>query len=150
MTYRYPADLEAEDGAVTVTFQDLPGVTFGKDEADALAHAEELLATIIGNMILDGEPIPEPPPAKGRPLVALPADTALKLELNRAFAESGLTKPELASRLGWHHPQVNRLLDPFHNSRIDQVVKALQVMGKRLDIRLEPASAPVRRKKSAA
>ena len=140
MSYRYPADLLIEPDGVTVTFQGLAGVTSGETVEEALGHAEDLLATIIANAIEEDADLPTPPAAKGRPLVDLPADTALKLELNRAFKMSGLTRAELAERLGWHHPQVIRLLDPWHHSRIDQVVKALRALGKRLDIRLEEAA----------
>jgi antitoxin HicB len=39
---------------------------------------------------------------------------------------------EPARRLGWHAPQVDRLLDLRHASRLDQLDRALRAVGKRL------------------
>ncbi len=63
MRHAYPTNLEWEpDGsAVTVTFDDLPGATFGATEADALARAEDLLAT--GLSFYTDETLPTPMPA---------------------------------------------------------------------------------------
>lgn len=152
MTLRYPVDLFRDGEAITALLPGLPGGTSGDTEAEALEHAEDLFATIVAHAIADGTEIPAPPAAGSRPTVGLRADVALKLAVNDAFRASGLTKPELAERLGWHHPQVNRILDPFHLSRIDQVVKVLQVLGKRVDILLEDIEAPpkARRRRSKA
>ena len=50
--------------------------------------------------------------------------------------QAGITKAELASRLGWSKTQVGRLLDLNHDSRLDQIEAALAVLGKRLDVRV--------------
>ena len=41
---------------------------------------------------------------------------------------------ELARRLGWHMPQVDRLLDLHHASRLDQAEAALNALGRRLEV----------------
>lgn len=70
MLYAYPATLETEpDGRVTAYFEGLPGATWGVTRAEALSHAKDLLATALEMLIEDGEPIPEPPPGNGRPIV---------------------------------------------------------------------------------
>ena len=48
--------------------------------------------------------------------------------------EEGIRKTELARRLGWHLPQVDRLLDLDRASRLDQVEAALGALGLRLDV----------------
>ena len=42
----------------------------------------------------------------------------------------------LARRLGWHMPQVDRLFDLRHASRLDQIEAAAHVLGKRLEVRI--------------
>lgn len=39
-------------------------------------------------------------------------------------------KADLARQLGWHGPQIHRLLDLDHASRLDQIEAALAVLGK--------------------
>ena len=76
--YRYPANLEIDStGAVSVWFDDLPGATFGKTEAEALLRAQALLATGIEMLIEDSAAIPLPAPANGRPIVEAVVETAL-------------------------------------------------------------------------
>ena len=41
---------------------------------------------------------------------------------------------ELARRLGWHLPQVDRILDVQHRSRLDQMDAALGAIGRRLHV----------------
>ena len=84
--------------------------------------------------------VPAPSPAAGRPTVTLPALVAAKVALYRAMRASGVHKAELARRLGWHRPQVGRLLDINHASRIDHLERALALFGKRLDIRVRDAA----------
>ena len=43
-------------------------------------------------------------------------------------------KAELARRLGWHLPQVDRVLDIKHHSRLDQMDAALGAIGRRLQV----------------
>lgn len=66
--------------------------------------------------------------------MALPALTAAKLALYETMRSQGVRKAELARRLGRHMPQVDRLLDLHHASRLDQVEAALAALGKRLSV----------------
>jgi antitoxin HicB len=90
-------------------------------------------------LMADRRDIPRPSPARGRPTVTLPALSAAKLALYRAMRQSGVTKAELGRRLGWHGPQIDRLLDLRHASRLDQIEEALRALGKRLVIDVRAA-----------
>ena len=138
----YPVDLERDtNGSVLVTFPDFTeAVTFGDDENDALFRAVGALETVLAARIDDREDIPLPSPAAGRPCVILPALTAAKVLLYRAMREAGVRKADLARRLGWHGPQIDRLLDLNHASRLDQIEAALAVLGKRLSVDLADAA----------
>jgi antitoxin HicB len=138
----YPVDLERDtNGTLLVTFPDLTeAVTFGDDEDDALFRALDALETVLAGRIDDREDIPLPSPAAGRPCVILPALTAAKVLLYRAMREAGVRKADLARRLGWHGPQIDRLLDLNHASRLDQIEAALAVLGKRLSVEIADAA----------
>jgi len=55
-----------------------------------------------------------------------------KTALYDAMREQGVGRAELARRLRWHLPQVSRVLDLRHASRMEQVEAALAAIGLRL------------------
>ena len=64
----------------------------------------------------------------------LPTLTAIKVVLYRGMREQGIGKAELARRLGWHLPQVDRVPDVQHRSRPDRMEAALGAIGRRLEV----------------
>ena len=52
----------------------------------------------------------------------------------RHTGPAGIGKAELAQRLGWHLPQVDRVLDVQHRSRLDRMEAALGAIGRRLEV----------------
>ena len=133
---RYRVTLEKEKGLVNVYFPDVPGAqTFGDDEQEALTRAVDALETMFMGLIECREDIPRPrAPKRGEKTVALPALTVAKLELYQAMRAAGVGKAELARRLNWHLPQIDRLLDLAHASRLDQLEQAFAALGKRLEV----------------
>jgi antitoxin HicB len=142
MRYAYPANLEWEPdrSAVTVTFDDLPGATFGATESEALARAEDLLESSLSIFTDDGLPVPNPAHANGRPIVAVRPLVAAKLALHDAMLAAGLSNVELGRRLDLDEKAVRRLRDPLHRSHIGQVEAALRQLGKRLDVQVVEAA----------
>jgi antitoxin HicB len=138
----YPLVLEPDDnGTLLVTCPDLPEVTsFGDDRDDALRHAADALEEALAARIAHQDDIPSPSASRGRPIAVLPPLTEAKVQLYRLAREAGMTKAELGRRLGWHAPQVDRLFELRHHSRIEQVEQALRVIGKRLAVRIEDAA----------
>ena len=53
---------------------------------------------------------------------------------------AGIGKAELARRLNCHLPQVDRLLDLRHASRLDQLEAAFRALGKQLSIEISAAA----------
>ena len=79
--------------------------------------------------------------AKARgPAVTLPALTEAKLGLYSAMRAGKISKAELARRLNCHLPQVDRLLDLAHASRLDQLEGALRAVGKQLVVETRDAA----------
>ena len=138
---RYSVDLTPDDNdTLLVTSPDFPEMTtFGDDEADALRHAADAMETVIVGRMLDREPIPHPGPI-GRHSVVLPTQTALKVELYRAMLADGLRKADMARLLGWHPPQVDRLLDLRHASRLDQIEGAFRALGRSIEFEISKAA----------
>jgi antitoxin HicB len=140
---RYPVRLSRDDnGTLLVIARDFPEVaTFGEDEADALARAADAIATAIQGRITDRQAIPAPSaPRRRERLVTLPAIVAAKLALHRTMVEAGMRKADLARKLNVHPPQIDRLLDLDHDSRLDQIESAARAMGRELHIELRPAA----------
>ncbi|HSS76299.1 MAG TPA: type II toxin-antitoxin system HicB family antitoxin [Thermoanaerobaculia bacterium] len=142
--FTYPVTLTPDetDGGFVVTFKDLPeAITQGETVEDALVEAADALEEAIAGRIQRGDPIPEPSPAATLTKVPVPAQTAAKAALYLALRETGLTKSELAARLGCDEKEVRRLLDPRHSSKLPRIQKALAILGKGLALRLVDEAA---------
>jgi antitoxin HicB len=133
----YPVILSEDDnGTVLVTAPDFPeATTFGEDRDEALLRAVDAIETAIQGRIGDRDEVPLPSVAGGD-AVELPMQTGLKVLLYRAMRERNLRKAALARRLGWKAPQVDRLLDLRHASRLDQLEAAFGALGKRIEVHL--------------
>lgn len=140
----YPVTLERDDNnTVLVSFPDFPEAhTFGEDERDALAHAPDALATAIDAYIKDRRDIPLPSAIVTKFRVTVPALIQAKVRLYEAMKSAGVGKSELARRLDWHLPQVDRLLEMKHASRLEQLEAAFGALGKRLVLEIEEVAAP--------
>ena len=137
---QYPVTLSKENGKVLVSFPGFPSVhTYGDDEAEALDRAVDALETMLAAMIDEKEDIPAARAVKRGKFVTLPALSAAKVELYRQMRAAGVGKAELARRLQCHLPQIDRLLDLGHASRLDQIEQAFLALGKRLALTLEAA-----------
>ena len=73
-------------------------------------------------------------PSPGDICVQLPTLTAVKVILYQGMRDQNIGKAELARRLGWHLPQVDRVLNVNHHSRLDQMDAALGAIGLRIEV----------------
>jgi antitoxin HicB len=142
-TVDYRVVLRRDDNdTFLVSFPDFPEAhTFGTTRDEALERARDALATVIDAYIKDRRPLPNPSRGRGR-LVAVPALTVAKMELHDQMLRSSITKRELARRLDVHLPQVDRLLDVHHASRLDQLERAFDALGTRMVLAFRRANAP--------
>jgi len=138
----YPVNLEpAEEGGFVVTFPDVPeAITQGEDWGEALLHAQDALESALSFYVSGRKDIPAPSPANGRPVVTPSALGCAKIGVYQAMRAQGVSKAELARKLNWHLPQVDRLLDLCHTSRLDQVETALAVLGYTITVTLKKAA----------
>lgn len=137
----YPIVLEDDDGAVLATAPDFPELTtFGDDRDEALARAADALEEAIAARIHDRRDVPYP--SEGMAYAVLPTLTSVKVMLYQGMRDEGIGKAELARRLDWHLPQVDRVLDVQHHSRLDQMDAALRALGRQLHVSVGVSSDP--------
>ena len=123
ITYQSIFEPDREAGGFVITFPDFDwGVSQADTEADALAMAEDLLVTMLGDHIKQSQEIPIPKRRRGSRYrdIRLPALQSAKVELYRVFCASGLRKAELARRIGIPKSNFERLFNLRHHSRLNR------------------------------
>jgi antitoxin HicB len=143
MPHAYPValDQEADGSAVNLSFPDVPGArTFGENDGEALALAEDCLIAALGGYIELGKPIPTPGPALGRPTVTLGPLIAAKIALYETMRQQGISIPELARRLDAPEQAVRRLIDLDRRSSLEELQTALDCLGKRIELVVHDAA----------
>lgn len=135
----YPVILTPDtNGTLLVAFPDLPeAVSVGDDEDEALLNALDALETALEIYFDERRPVPLPSKArKGQPVVTLPALEASKVLLWNEMLSQNVRKAELARRLNVHMPQIDRLFDLKHSSKLEFVEQAAKALGKNLAVSL--------------
>ena len=129
----YPIMLEDDDGTLLVTSPDFPELTtFGDDREEAVARAINALEEVMAARIHDRKDIPAP--SQGETYAVLPTLISVKVMLYQGMRDQGIGKAELARRLGWFLPQVDRVLDVQHRSGMDTMDAALGAIGRRIRV----------------
>ena len=132
-TLAWPATLILDhEGRIQVRFPDFPeALTDGADEPEALAEAADCLAEAVAARIADHEDLPAPSPLRrGLHAIPLPPVLAYKAALFSAMRRDGLSKSELARRLGLDEKDVRRLIDPsYRGSKVERLHAALAACG---------------------
>ena len=136
--FDYPVTLTPDGLTVLVTFPDVPeAATFGADEEEALLNAIAALETGLSFYVDARKPLPAASqPAAGQKTLRPSALECAKLGVYQAMTDQGIKKAELARRLGWHMPQVDRLFDLQHASKLDQIEAAANALGKHVHVQI--------------
>jgi antitoxin HicB len=140
--FQYPVLLTpADEGGYVATCRDLPElVTQGESIDHALEQAADAMDEVFATYLTEGLDLPPPSKARRREhLVAPPAEAVAKAALYVAMRQAGISKVQLAKRLGVDEKEVRRLLDPHYGSKLPRIAKAISLLGQRLVIGLEPA-----------
>ncbi|MEX0405399.1 type II toxin-antitoxin system HicB family antitoxin [Aquibium sp. LZ166] len=143
MEYVYRARIETDpEGGFLVTFPDVPeAITSGNTTEEARANAVEALGLALRGIVAMDRRLPQPV-AGSTALVPIAVDpaTALKLAVIDAFRDSGLTKSELARRIGRAENEARRILDPDHPSKLPLLRAALSAFGKDIVVSVRDAA----------
>lgn len=133
LTYCYTLTPDT-NGTNLIQYPDMPeGASVSEDAFDLEANAAEGLEAVLQLYIDARRPIPLPH-AVGDGSVTLGALPTAKVLLSNEMVRQGVRKTELARRLGIHNPQVDRLLDLSHSSKLEALEAAYSELGRRLDI----------------
>ncbi|WP_247175005.1 hypothetical protein [Escherichia coli] len=109
-------------------FENLHSVAFNEDDIEL--EARDALTAMIGELIDSRIPIPEPSTAlEGEIVIHLPVLTCLKAALHNAMISTGTRKADLARKLNQKGPQIDRLLDVSHASKVETLEQALYLLG---------------------
>jgi len=139
-TYAYAAVFEPteREGGFVVTFPDVPeATTEGEDMADARRQAADALGAALMTCLELGRALPKAA-AKGVMITPEP-EIAAKIALIETFRQAGISRSELARRIGRDEKEARRLLDPAKATKLPLLKAALVAMRQRLVVGLEAA-----------
>ncbi|MBV9077513.1 MAG: type II toxin-antitoxin system HicB family antitoxin [Methylobacteriaceae bacterium] len=136
----YRITLEPDDnGTFLVRCPALPMViTFGDDETAARRNAVDAIEIALASIMNDDGDIPASDLADD--IVRLPLRTALKVELYLALRSAGLTRADLAARLGTRPESIDRLIELDHRSALENLEAAFAALGRTLEIDVRRAA----------
>jgi antitoxin HicB len=133
----YPVTLTPDtNGTFLVGFPDLPEAnSVGEDKDEALLNAAEALEFALDIYFDERRPVPMPStPAADQPTVALPAMESAKVLLWNEMLSQNLRKADMARSLNVHMPQIDRLFDIHHSTKLEFVEQAAKALGKKLSL----------------
>jgi antitoxin HicB len=138
--FTYPVKLtpDNDDGGFVVTCRDLTeAITQGDSIDAALLAAADCLEEAIAGRIDDERGIPMPSaPKRGEHSVSVPPSMALKAAVYLAALEAGISKSELARRMGLDEKEARRILDPHHPTKLRRIEAALALLGRHVKLAL--------------
>lgn len=139
--YQYPLELHTEPTGVWLSCPDIPEMNASGDTlAEAFAEALDGLESALSLYVEQRRKIPAASTPSDPALVLhLPALTVAKIMLWNAMCDEGVSRAELGRRMGVTRQTVDRLVDFIHASKIEQVERALGLLGRRLSLVLEAA-----------
>ncbi|WP_421556752.1 type II toxin-antitoxin system HicB family antitoxin [Pseudomonas kitaguniensis] len=139
--YQYPLELHHEATGVWLSCPDIPEMNASGDTlAEAFAEALDGFESALSLYVEQRRAIPHASvPSDPALVLHLPALTVAKIMLWNAMVDEGVNRAELARRMGISRQVAERLVDFLHASKIDQVERALGLLGRRISLVLEAA-----------
>ena len=135
--FDFPCRFEKlKDGTEIVRCRDLPELLSYSVDGEPLENwARDAVEDCVEFRIKDGELIPEASPAlPGEYVVHLSANQVAKILLSNAMARDGVSRVELAKKAELKLPEVTRILDVRHPTKIDRIEATLRSLGHRLQL----------------
>lgn len=128
-----------EDGSTVITCRDLPELLSWAADGDTDEDwAKKAVEDCIAFRVQDGLEIPFASPAQeGEYIVELSTTEVVKVLIHNEMVKQNLTRLKLAEKSGLSLPEVTRLLNIKHKTKIDVLTETLKSIGKRLSFSLE-------------
>lgn len=134
LTFSYPAKVEKDGDFSVVSFRDIPeALTQADSNEDLVFWATDALKTAIGMYFEDGDIIPAASePQKGEIVIDLPPSFVAKIILHNAMIKNRLRQADIARAMNIPTPEVARIVNPKHKTKIDTIATAIQAAGGKL------------------
>ena len=135
MQYNFPCNIvpDTTEGGwgYLVSFSDIPFAhTGGKTFKESIILAEDCLVVALSCYVDLGKELPTPSSFQdGQELLTVQPVIAAQLDLYTAMREQGISRADLAKRLGISIEDADRLLSLDYCTPIAQVAKALRAVG---------------------
>jgi len=139
----YPVKLtRTSPNTIMAEFRDVAGaMTEAATEQEALYWAQDALLVLLSGYMDKHRPIPAPSERRrGERLVEVPTTQAMKLAIYQAMIEQEVTQASLAAGMDIDGRQVRRILDLDHSTRLDHLLRALEVLGKEVSVTISDAA----------
>ena len=136
---KFPVTYEQQDDGILISFPDIPeALSSAATETQAYELAYDALISALEFYFEDYQRIPSPSRSVTGHYVELPPALTAKVMLLNTLADSGISYAELARRLGKKPQEVQRIINIRHTTKIDTINAALEQLGYRLNISLNP------------
>ncbi|KHE05318.1 type II toxin-antitoxin system HicB family antitoxin [Citrobacter braakii] len=136
--FKYPATVSFDEdtGQYEIVYRDFNNLhSVALTEDDIELEARDGITSMIGDLIDSRVPIPEPSAAQdGDIVVHLPVLICMKAALHNAMINTGTRKADLARKLNQKGPQIDRLLDVSHASKVETLEQALYLLGYEVEV----------------
>lgn len=140
-SFGFPARVaKGKDGFHTVTFRDVPeAMTDDRQLGSAMLGAADALTAALAGYVKVGRVLPKPSkPRSGEVLVFADPSFSAKIVLRQLMAERSMSNVGLAKLLKKDEKVVRRMIDPDQPTKLDQLDKALQALGHRVIVGVQP------------
>lgn len=143
--FNYAVKLEHDPDTKSwvATCRDLPLFNSAGDSVDdALLESVDGAIVALSIEIDARRPIPAASkPEEGEYVINLPVLVVMKAALHNAMIATGTRKSDLARSMGMKGPQIDRLLDVCHSSKVETVELALQHLNRTVQVSVDKAAA---------
>jgi antitoxin HicB len=135
MRYVFPCDIKPDDSeggwGYVVSFPDIPFAhTGGKTFKESIILAEDCMVVALSVYVDRERDLPAPSPyQEGQELLTVQPVIAAQLDLYAAMREQGISRSDLAERLGVSSDDADRLLSLDYHTPIARVAQALRAVG---------------------
>lgn len=134
----YPITVTRDEATFLVDFADFPEAhSVGETMEEAHREAADGLITAVELYMDDRRMVPMPSAATaGQHTVPLPALETAKVLLWNEMLQQKMRKADLARKMQVHQPQIDRLFDLRHATKLDFVEQTAAALGRRLTVEL--------------
>ncbi|EDW1730116.1 hypothetical protein S726_002165 [Salmonella enterica subsp. enterica] len=143
--FNYAVKLEHDPDTKSwiATCRDLPLFNSAGDSVDdALLESVDGVIVALSIEIDARRPIPAASqPEEGEYVIHLPVLVVMKAALHNAMIATGTRKSDLARSMGMKGPQIDRLLDVCHSSKVETVELALQQLNRTVQVSVDKVAA---------